>query len=114
MVEVQLGEDLVSQVELLYGKDIPVEASSTNLKIDSAGNLNLQYRNDDGKLLKNVAMTDDFAKRGLQESNMVDLRDEIEQRRKDIKRLNTISSAIFIGLGVLSLLAVGIIVVLTM
>lgn len=53
MVDIELGEDLMAQVELTGGK-LPDDVKSKQLKFDDRGTPHVIYRNDDGKLLKDT------------------------------------------------------------
>ena len=53
MVDIELGEDLMAQVELTGGK-LPDDVKSKEVKFDDRGTPHVIYRNDDGKFLKDI------------------------------------------------------------
>jgi hypothetical protein len=53
MIDIELGEDLLNQVEVTNGP-LPEDTKSKNIKFDAKGSLHMMCRDNDGKLLKDV------------------------------------------------------------
>lgn len=82
MVEIELGDDLMSQVELTGGK-LPDDVKSKELKFDAKGTPHVMYRNDDGKLLKDTPI-----KQSSSMEDRVDYNAEVYNEFKSLQEIN--------------------------
>jgi hypothetical protein len=96
MVNVELGEDLLNQVEITNGS-LPDNTSSRDLKFDGKGTLHMMCRDLDGKLLKDVPIKEIQQKQSFADEVRGDYTEEHDSFVKSQKTYNRI----FICIGVL-------------
>ena len=90
MTELELGDDLLKQIETTSGKELN---DGWKPKFDSRGTLHLLKRDDDGKLLDDVPVKEVKTSINYVQETQRDYTSEIERLHKENKK----SQLIFIG-----------------
>ena len=109
MVKLELGEDLLAQVEALSGA--PSEkAHSTSLKFDDKGTVHVMYRDGDDKLMQDTAIKTMEVNPNFNDELKADLRDYDSGLVKQSKRLNRLFILFILMLAIMMLMSIGIVV----
>lgn len=87
MIDVELGEDLLNQVEVTNGP-LPEDTRSKNIKFDAKGSLHVMCRDDDGKLLKDVPVKTTEQKSNYNDEIMREYSEQHEEFVVKNKRTN--------------------------
>ncbi len=103
MIEVELGEELIRQVELTEGA-LPDGTKSKSLDFDDMGNLHMMCRDQDGKLLKDVPVKEIEYQRRYKDELNEDYRRTHEEFVKTNRKYNVMTIVVSLLFGVLIIL----------
>lgn len=108
MIDMELSDDLMTQLEIVNNTQKKPEVSSTIAKFDDTGTLHVKGYDEDGKPIQDMAFKKeyDWQRREKIRKYDVDLREEEEERLETVHKNNVLMT---IGLFTL----IGLLVVLT-
>lgn len=105
MIDIELGDDLLSQVEVTNGP-LPEDTKTKNIKFDAKGTLHMMCRDDDGKLLKDVSVRNVNTRTNDHNAIMREYMAEHEVLAKKNKRFNLLFNVIIVAIAVVVLFMV--------
>jgi hypothetical protein len=99
MIDIELGDDLLNQVEVTNGP-LPEDTKTKNLKFDAKGTLHMMCRDDDGKLLKDISVRNVERAPSYSDEVMREYKTEHEELTKKNHRFNLVFNIIVIAIAV--------------
>lgn len=113
MINIEFGDELLTQVEAIAELPLPDNTRTKNIKFDAKGTPHVMVRDEDGKLLHDYPISESKWKSAQDSIQTVNTKnEELALLQRQNKTANIIQSILLIGLGIMIILTVVIISVL--